>query len=43
MSLVNANAERYKLIKDGVKVEVKDERGAIETINIKVVDFTDTY
>lgn len=42
MSLVNANSESYKLIKDGVKTEVRDERGGVETINIKVVDFTDT-
>ncbi len=41
MSLVNANADIYKLIKDGVKVEVRDDRGAVETINIKVVDFSD--
>lgn len=36
MSLVNANAELFKLIKDGVKVGVRDERGAIKTINIKM-------
>lgn len=42
MSLVNANADIYKLIKDGVKVDIRDERGAIETINIKVVDFKDS-
>lgn len=41
MSLVNANAELFKLIKDGVKVGVRDERGAIKTINIKVVDFNE--
>ena len=41
MSLVNANAELYKLLKDGVKTEVRDERGDTETINIKVVDFVD--
>ena len=41
MSLVNANDEIYKLIKDGVKVDVRDERGGIETINIKVVEFSD--
>lgn len=41
MSLVNANAEIYKLIKDGVKVDVRDEHGGIERISIKVVDFTD--
>lgn len=41
MSLVNANAELYRLIKDGVKVDVRDERGAIETINIKVIEFND--
>src|SRR4051812_23192338 len=34
MSLINANNEVYKLIKDGVKVDVRDERGGIETINI---------
>jgi len=42
MSLVNANADIYKLLKDGVKVEVRDERGGFETISIKVVDFSDT-
>lgn len=42
MSKVNANAEIYKLIKDGVKIEVKDEHGAFETINIKVIDFNDS-
>ena len=41
MSLVNANAELYKLIKNGVKVDVRDEKGGIETINIKVIDFID--
>lgn len=41
MSLVNANSELYKFIKDGVKAEVRDERGAIETVNVKVVDFND--
>lgn len=41
MSLVNANADLYKFIKDGVKVDVRDEKGGIKTINIKVIDFTD--
>lgn len=41
MSLVNANAEIYKFFKDGVKVEVRDDRGGFETISIKVVDFSD--
>jgi type I restriction enzyme, R subunit len=41
VSLVNANAEIYKFLKDGVKVEVRDNRGGFETISIKVVDFSD--
>lgn len=41
MSLVNANAELYRLIKEGVKVEVRDERGSMEAIKIKVVDFNE--
>ena len=40
-SMVNANHETYKLIKDGVKAEVRDEHGSFETINIKVIDFND--
>src|SRR3989339_1079715 len=40
-SMVNANQEIHKLIKDGVKVETRDEHGSFETINIKVIDFND--
>ena len=40
-SMVNANHEIYKLIKDGVRAEIRDEHGAFETINIKVIDFSD--
>jgi len=40
-SLVNANHELYKLIKDGVKAEIRGEDGAFETINIKVINFND--
>ena len=40
-SMVNANQEIYKLIKDGVKVEIRDEHGSFEAINIKVIDFND--
>lgn len=38
-SLVNANHDIYKLIKDGVKAEIRAEDGSFETINIKVIDF----
>lgn len=38
-SLVNANHDIYKLIKDGVKAEIRDENGSFETITIKVIDF----
>ena len=41
-SMVNANQEIYKLIKDGVKAEIRDEHGSFETINIKVIDFNDS-
>ena len=38
-SLVNANHDIYKLIKDGVKAEIRAEDGSFETINIKIIDF----
>ena len=31
----------YKLIKDGVKAEIRKEDGSFETINIKVFNFND--
>jgi len=40
-SLVNANHDLYKLIKDGVKAEIRGEDGSFETINIKIIDFND--
>lgn len=40
MSLINANKEVYKLIKDGVKVEVEKD-GVREIETIKVIDFDD--
>src|SRR3989344_8257069 len=40
-SLVNANHELHKLVKDGVKAEIRGEDGAFETINIKVIDFNE--
>ena len=40
-SLVNANHDIYKLIKDGVKAEIRGEDGSFEMINIKVIDFDD--
>lgn len=41
LSLVNANSEIYKLLKEGIKVEIRDDRGSFETINIRVIDFND--
>lgn len=42
LSMVNANQEIYKLIKDGVKVEIRNVKGAFETINVKVIDFNNS-
>jgi len=39
MSTVNANHEIWKILRDGVKVEIQDKRGSEEIINIRVVDF----
>lgn len=41
-SLVNVNYELYKLIKDGVKAEIRGEDGSFDTVNIKVIDFNDS-
>jgi len=38
LSLIKANQEVYKLIKDGVKVNIKHE-GKQKTITVKIVDF----
>src|SRR3989344_7995134 len=40
-SLVNANHDIYKLIKDGIKTEIRNEDGSFETINIKIINFND--
>lgn len=39
MSLVAANQEIYKLIKDGVKVEAQNNEGEEEDYTIKIIDF----
>ncbi len=39
---VNANLEAYALLKDGVKVEVADERGGTRTETVRVIDWRDT-
>ena len=39
MSIVNANYELNKLIKDGVRANIHDEHGALKTINLRVIDF----
>ncbi|MCP4996788.1 MAG: type I restriction endonuclease subunit R, partial [Gammaproteobacteria bacterium] len=36
---VNANQAVYKLLKDGVKVEVQDERGANTTETVRLIDW----
>lgn len=39
LSLIKANEEIYKLIKNGVNVKVKDKNGNDETKIIKIIDF----
>lgn len=38
---VNANRELYRLLKDGVKVSVPDERGGFTTEVLKIIDCTE--
>jgi len=38
-SMVNANADIWKLVRDGFKAQIQNEKGEFETITIKVVDF----
>ena len=39
MSLVNANKEIYKLIKNGIKINVQNIKGELEDIIIRLIDF----
>jgi len=39
LSLVKANQEVYKLIKDGVKVKIKKKKGGYEYRTVKIIDF----
>ena len=39
MSLVSANREIYKLIRDGIKVSIHNERGEVEDVTIRIIDF----
>jgi type I restriction enzyme R subunit len=39
LSPVKANQEVYSLIKNGVKVKVRNEKGEIEDQNVKIIDF----
>ena len=39
LSLVKANQEVYSLIKNGVKVKVRNEKGEIEDQTVKIIDF----
>jgi type I restriction enzyme, R subunit len=39
LSIVNANKEIYKLIKNGVKVKTKNKKGETETKTVKIIDF----
>jgi type I restriction enzyme R subunit len=38
---VNANQEVYKLLKDGINVEVPDERGGTTTERVRLIDWRD--
>lgn len=38
LSLANANREVYALLKDGVRVQVRDRRGNDETVTVRVID-----
>lgn len=39
MSLVGANREIYKLIRNGIKVNVQNEKGEREDITLRIIDF----
>lgn len=41
LSLLKANEEIYKLIKNGVKVKIKDKNGKDETKIVRIIDFDD--
>lgn len=38
-SLMDTNEEKYHLIKNGIKIEVKNERGQLKPYTLKVIDF----
>jgi type I restriction enzyme R subunit len=38
-SLLHANREKYKLVKDGVQVSYRDERGTLKRTRLRVFDF----
>ena len=40
LSMVKANQEVYKLLKDGVKVKTKNKQGSYEYRTVKIIDFT---
>jgi type I restriction enzyme R subunit len=39
MSLVRANHQVYKLLRDGVKVNITNDKQEMETVTVKVIDF----
>jgi len=42
LSLVKANQEIYKLLKDGLNVEVRQEDGSFDTVTVRFIDFENT-
>lgn len=39
LSLVKANQEIYKLLKDGINVDLQNEEGKYETVTVKYIDY----
>ncbi len=39
MSAVNANRELWQIIRDGVKVKIQNDKGEMEVVEVKVIDF----
>jgi type I restriction enzyme R subunit len=42
LGLVNANQEVWKLLRDGARVEVQNDRGELDTEVVKIIDFNDS-
>ena len=42
LGLVNANQEVWKLLRDGVKVEIQNDDGELDTVVVKIIDFNNS-